>query len=169
MIPKEECIVVITKEVYVKSVSLRSYGASEGEDTSLKEGDYVIGLYQMNTMDTLLLFTDLGNYLYAPIHELPDLKWKELGKHISNIIQIKADENIIASIPVTDFEAKINIALFTKEGMVKQTSLSEFKVQRYSKPMTCIKLKDKDRLVSFEVRNRNHVLVANKGMVYIIY
>lgn len=160
MIPKEDCIVVVTKEGYVKRVSLRSYSASESEETLVKEGDYVIGLYQMNTMDTLLLFTDLGNYLYAPIHELPDLKWKELGKHISNIIQIKADENIIASIPVTDFEAKINIALFTKEGMVKQTSLSEFKVQRYSKPMTCIKLKDKDKLVSVETVNGSHVLVA---------
>ena len=160
MIPKEECIVVITKEGYVKRVSLRSYGASEGEDTSLKEGDYVIGLYQMNTMDTLLLFTDLGNYLYVPVHELPDLKWKELGKHISNIIQIKADENIIACIPVNNFEVNLNVVLFTKEGMVKQTKLSEFKVQRYSKPMTCIKLKDKDRLVSVEVSNGNHVLVA---------
>ena len=70
----------------------------------VKEGDYIIGKYKMNTMDTVLLFTDLGNYLYVPVHELPDLKWKDLGKHISNIITISAEESIVASIPVYNFD-----------------------------------------------------------------
>jgi topoisomerase-4 subunit A len=61
LIAKEDVIVVVTHDGYVKRVSLRSYNASE-EDTLIKEGDYVIGLYQMNTLDTLILFTDLGNY-----------------------------------------------------------------------------------------------------------
>lgn len=146
MIPKEECIVVITKQGYVKRVSKRSY--SNEEDTLVKDGDYIIGLYEINTMDTLLLFTDLGNYLYVPVHEIPDLKWKELGKHISNIIKIDSDENIVHSIPVYDFEIDNYITLFTEKGLVKRTKLLEFKVQRYSKPISCMKLKDKDKVVS---------------------
>ena len=83
MIPKEDCIVVITKDGYVKRVSKRSYAASNDEKTGLKEQDYIIGMYELNTLDTVLMFTDIGNYLFVPVHEIPDMKWKDLGKHIS--------------------------------------------------------------------------------------
>lgn len=162
MIPKEECIVVVTKQGYVKRVSLRSYNAND-EETLVKENDYVIGLYQMNTLDTLLLFTDLGNYLYVPVYEIPDLKWKELGKHISNIIKISSDENIVQSIPVYDFNKDKYITLFSKDGLVKRTKLNEFKVTRYSKPMSCMKLKDKDKVVSVSDDNGSEVFITTKN------
>lgn len=162
MIPKEDVIVVVTNEGYVKRVSTRSYNAVKNEETLVKEGDYVTGLYEMNTLDTLLLFTDQGNYLYMPVHELPDLKWKELGKHISNIIKIEANENVIFSSPVYDFNADKYITIFTKEGMVKKTKISDFKVQRYSKPISCIKLKDNDKVVSVIDNNGTDVFVATK-------
>ena len=162
MIPKEDCIVVVTKQGYVKRVSLRSYNAND-EETLVKENDYVIGLYQMNTLDTLLLFTDLGNYLYVPVYEIPDLKWKELGKHISNIIKISSDENIIKSIPVYDFNKDKYITLFSKDGLVKRTKLNEFKVTRYSKPMSCMKLKDKDKVVSVSDDNGSEVFITTKN------
>ena len=72
IIPKEDVIVVVTKEGYIKRVSLRSYNPNE--ETLLKENDYIIGKYQINTSETILLFTDLGNYLYIPVYEIPDLK-----------------------------------------------------------------------------------------------
>ena len=78
MLPKEDVIVVVTKEGYVKRVSQRSYASSNGEDTMLKENDYIVGIYNMNTMDTLLVFTNLGNYLYIPVYEITECKWKEL-------------------------------------------------------------------------------------------
>ena len=73
LIPKEDTVVIVTKEGYIKRVSNRSMESSEGE-TGLKELDYVIGKYRMNTIDTLLVFTDLGNYLHIPVHEIPDMK-----------------------------------------------------------------------------------------------
>ena len=162
MIVKEDCIVVTTHEGYVKRVSLRSYSSSE-EETGLKEGDYPIGIYEMNTMNTVLLFTDQGNYLYVPIHELPDMKWKEMGKHISNIIKVSAGENIIGSIPVYDFKSPHEITMFTKNGMVKRTPLSEFEVTRYNKPMTCMKLKDKDLLLSVTMSDQKEVFIGTKN------
>lgn len=159
MIPKEECIVVITREGYVKRVSPRSYAASD-DATMVKEGDYLIGLYQLNTMDTVLLFTNLGNYLYIPVYELPDLKWKEMGKHVSNIIKISSEESIIGSIAVNNFEQDIYITLFSSNGMVKRTMLSDFKVQRYTKPITCMKLKDDDRVIQVEISNGENVFVT---------
>ena len=147
MIPKEDCIVVVTRDGYIKRTSYRSYSAVSSDMPALKDSDYIIGMYELNTMDTLLMFTNKGNYIYIPVYDLPDLKWKELGKHISNIINMNA-ENIIASIPVTTFDKDEYITIFTKNGMVKKTKLSEFKVTRYSKAMTAIKLKDDDEVVS---------------------
>ena len=163
MIPKEDVIVVVTKEGYVKRVSKKSYAASDGEDTTIKEDDYLIGLFEQNTLDTLLLFTNKGNYLFVPVHELPDLKWKDLGKHISNIIAIMPEEKIIKAIPVKEFDDNRLIMITTKDGMIKQTSLSEFKVQRYSKEMTYIKLKENDEVVSVIMNNNKEVFLVTKN------
>ena len=160
MIPKEDCIVVVTHDGYIKRVSLRSY--SKDENTLLKDSDYLTGLYEMNTKDTLLLFTNLGNYLYLPVHLIPDLKWKELGKHVSNIIKLEPDEVIIKSIPVVYFEASKYITTFTKNGMIKKTKLSEFNVTRYSKPMCCMKLKEDDELINVSIDNYSDVFITTR-------
>lgn len=161
MIPKEDVIVVVTNEGYVKRVSKKSYGSSDGDETLLKENDYVSGLYEQNTLDTLLMFTNKGNYLFIPVHELPELKWKDLGKHVSNIVPIGQDEKIIKSIPVSNFD-KREIVIFTKNGMVKKTLLEDFKVQRYSKPISCIKLKDNDEVINVSNEAYNEVFIATK-------
>lgn len=162
LIPKEECIVVVSKEGYVKRTSIRSYEAT-ADDATTKDGDYIVAKYRMNTMDTILFFTDLGNYLYLPVYELPDLKWKDLGKHISNLITIKADEKVIASFPIYNFEDNIYITSFTKNGMVKRSILSDYKVQRYSKPMCAMKLKDGDTVVCVIMDMGSDVFVATEN------
>jgi len=162
LIPKEDVIVAISKDGYVKRVSNRSYSASEGE-TLLKDGDYLIGLYKVNTLDTVLLFTDLGNYLYVPVYEIPDTKWKDLGKHISNLISLSSEENIIYSLPVSEFTNDEQITFFTKNGMIKRTNLSVFKVSRYSKAMSCLKLKDKDKVIKITNEKGKNILVITKN------
>ena len=158
MIPKEDVIVVVTNEGYVKRVSLRSY--DKETETTLKDGDYVIGRYKISTLDTILMFTNKGNYLYVPVYELPDLKWKEMGKHISNIINISSDENIVSVFPVYNFNAELYVTIFTKNGMVKRTKLNEFIVQRYSKPVCSIKLKDDDEVVSVDLSNNPFTFIV---------
>ena len=169
MIPKEDVIVVVTKDGYVKRVSLRSYSSVKDEATLIKENDYVIGLYEMNTLDTLLLFTNLGNYLYVPVHEIPDAKWKELGKHISNTISLKENETIIGSMPVYDFNKDINIVTFTKLGMIKKTKLSDYKLLRYSKPVNNIKLKDKDEVTNISFEPYNNVIITTSNGYSLIF
>ena len=161
MIPKEDVIVVVTSEGYVKRVSKKSYSASDGEATLVKEDDFVIGLFEQNTLDTLLLFTNKGNYLYIPVHELPELKWKELGKHVSNIVPIVQDEKVIKAIPISKFDNR-EIITFTKNGMTKKSVLSDFVVQRYSKPITFIKLKDNDEVVDVTMDAYNEVFIVTK-------
>jgi len=158
-IPKEDCIVVVTKDGYVKRVSKRSYASSD-DKTGLKELDYIIGMYELNTMDTILMFTDNGNYLYVPVYEIPDMKWKDLGKHISNIIKISPEENIIDVIPVTDFDINKYVTVFTKNGMIKRTMISDFKASRYTKPMPYIKLKDGDLVANISYKTGTDVLLT---------
>ena len=147
MIPKEDVVVLITKDGYIKRTSTRSYQASNNDMPTLKENDYIIGLYEMSTLDTLLVFTNKGNYLYIPVHTIFDIKWKDIGKHISNLIEISPDERIISAIPVYDFESNKNIIITSKNGMIKRSKLSDFKLTRYSKPTSCMKLKDGDEVI----------------------
>ena len=117
----------------------------------------------MNTLDTLLVFTDNGNYLYIPVYEIPESKWKDLGKHVSNIISIDSNDKIIEAIPVYDFSKDLYVTSFSKNGMVKRTKLEEFKVQRYSKAMSMMNLKDDDKVVNVTLSNNSNVFVATKN------
>ena len=159
MIPNEEVVVLITKDGYVKRTSKRGYNANT-EDPLLKEGDYIIGLFKQNTIDTLLVFTNLGNYLFLPVHEIPDIKWKMLGKHISNIVKLSENEEVISAIPVKDFNIDVDIAISSKNGMIKRTSLKDFKVSRYSKPINCMKLKDEDEVIDAFITKYNNIFVS---------
>ncbi len=158
-IPDEDVIVALSHEGYIKRVSTRSYSKTE-EETALKDTDYLIGLYKVNTRNTLLVFTNLGNYLYLPVYELPEAKWKELGKHISNIIPLAQNENIIGSMPVYNFDDDKYITSFTKNGMAKRTKLKDFVVQRYSKPICMMNLKAGDEVVSVDITNKENTFIA---------
>lgn len=148
LVPSEDVIVTVTKEGYVKRTSLRSYAASSGQDFGMKDSDVLLAQYEMNTTDVLLLFTNKGNYLYCPVYELPDIRWKDIGHHITNIIPIDRDESIIYATRVQDFEKDSYLLFITKKGMVKKTKLKQYKVQRYSKTLAAINLKDNDEVVS---------------------
>ena len=161
MIPDEKVIVVVTNDGYVKRVSQKSFKTSD-EETTLKPGDFVTGRFLASTKDSLLLFTNLGNYLYVPIHIIPETKWKDLGKHISNTIMIKEQEKIIASLVLKDKNK--NVTLFTKNGLTKQVALKDFEVTRYSKPMTAIKLKDNDELINADISKEEVLFVTNNGL-----
>lgn len=159
MIPKENVNVVVTNEGYVKRVSTKSFNSSDG-DTLLKPGDYITNLFETTTLDNLVLFTNLGNYLFIPVHKIFEAKWKELGKHISNLVPLQESEHIIASFILEDDK---KLTLFTKNGMVKNIIMKDLIVTRYSKTMTAIKLKESDELVSVTYYDNETIIVTNNG------
>ena len=164
LIPKEDTIVTISREGYIKRTSIRSYSASDIKDPLLKENDYLLGEFKMKTTDTLLVFTSFGNYLYIPVHTINDLKWRELGKHVSNLVPLQEDEEIVTAIPVSDFNDKKNIILATSQGMIKSTSLADFKLTRYSKATSCMKLKDNDKLIDAFYDTKEEIFIeTSKG------
>lgn len=162
MIPKEDVVVVVTHDGYIKRVSLRSFDANT-EETSLKDGDYVVGLYNINTIQTVLVFTNEGNYLFLPVYEIPEAKWKDMGKHVSNIVTMSSGEKIIGAMPVYNFDEDRYVTIFTKYGMVKRTKLIDFKVGRYTKEIGMIKLQTGDNVISVDYSNNNDIFVATKN------
>ena len=164
MIPKEDVVVAVTRDGYIKRTSFRSYTSSNPEDIILKENDYIIGLYEMNTTDTILVFTTGGNYLHIPVHIIPDLKWKYMPKHVSNIIEMPAEETIVTAIPAYDFATDANIIITSKDGMIKRSKMKDFKLQRYNKASSCMNLKDNDQVISAMVEEYDTVfLTTNTG------
>ena len=159
MIPKEDVIVSLTRDGYIKRSSIRSYTSTDMVPV-LKDNDYLLGLYEANTMDTLLVFTNLGNFLFIPIYTIFDMKFKDIGKHISNLITLAEGEEIISSYKITDFNQDLDITLATKNGMIKRTKLNEFKLLRYNKPVNCMKLKDNDILISAFISRYQNIFVA---------
>ncbi|MFI3252625.1 MAG: DNA topoisomerase IV subunit A [bacterium] len=146
LISKEDVAVNLSKDGYIKRSNMKSYSASQV--CGLKDGDCTIFSRIVSTLDTLLVFTSLGNYMYIPVHKIEDTKWKDIGKHINSIVLLEPKERIIDVIVVNDFNKGGNILLCTKFGLIKQTSLKEFEVQRYSKTVRGMKVSPEDELVS---------------------
>ncbi|MCT76907.1 DNA topoisomerase IV subunit A [Listeria monocytogenes] len=149
LVANEDVIVSVTKEGYVKRTSQRSYAASSGAELAMKERDHAIFIQKMNSLDTLLLFTSKGNFIYRPVHELPDIRWKNLGDHVSHLASdLSAGEEIRAAIAIQAFTEEKRFLFVTKNGMTKQSAITNYKPQRYSKSMMAIKLKDDDELLN---------------------
>lgn len=158
MIIPEDVYVSVTKDGYVKRISQRSFKASEKIGFGKKENDHLLTLTLANTLDKLLLFTNKGNYLYIPVHALEEFKWKDLGKHVSYLVKIDSDEKMIGCMLIRSFKEELSIVLATKNGQVKRTSLKEFELIRYSKPVKCFNLKDDDEVINVALTNDNHAI-----------
>ena len=72
------------------------------EDNNLKPGDYVLNMYETTTLNKLIIFTSHGNYIYVPIHELPFSKWKDLGKHVNNLVVLHPDDKVVGAFIVNE-------------------------------------------------------------------
>ena len=159
MIPNIPVVVVVTKEGYIKRVSSKSF-QSNTEEPTMKPGDYITNLFDVTTQDNLLIFTNLGNYIFLPVHKIPEVKWKDLGKHVGNIVALSPDEKVISCLI---YQPKDEIVSVSKLGMIKRTKASEMEVTRTSKAMTSMKLKEDDEVVSVFKVQKDILLVSKEG------
>lgn len=171
LVAQEDVVVTVTHEGYIKRSSIRSYTASKPEEIGMKEGDFLLYAGEVNTLDHLLLVTNKGNMIYRPVHELPDLRWKEIGEHISQtILNLAIDESIIAVYPYKELSPTKTFVFITKAGMIKQTKMADFEPWRtYKSRLTsCMKLKsDQDEITNVYLTNDQDLLdvflVSNRG------
>ncbi|NQN54210.1 DNA topoisomerase IV subunit A [Streptococcus suis] len=126
LIVEEETFVSVTKAGYIKRTSPRSFGASTVEEVGKRDDDQLIFLQSAKTTQHLLLFTNLGNVIYRPVHELTDIRWKDIGEHLSQtLMNFDTNEEIIFAELVENFDEGTYFAV-TKYGQIKRVERKEF-------------------------------------------
>ena len=169
LISKEETMVMITYQGYIKRMTKKAYLAlqmSDEQQTKVKDGDIVTDVYEATTTDVLIQFTDLGNYVYLPLFKIPECKHKDLGIHISTMIGMETNERVIFSTIVSDFKADKYALIATKDGLIKRIKLEKLEVNRYSKVLKATKLRDGDHVVSADIctgRDAEVVIATKEG------
>lgn len=158
LIPVNNTTIVVTNEGYVKRVPSKNLNVND--EILLKPGDYIKNIFNVTTQDTLILFTSFGNYLYIPVHIIPEIKWKDLGKHVNNIVMMSQDERVVDSLI---YDNKTEVTITTKLGMIKRTNLSDLEVNRYSKPITAIKIKADDEVISAKATGKEIILITHNA------
>ncbi len=148
MIPNEACYISVSRDGYLKRFSERAFNANLNTIPSIKEGDALLGIKACDTLDTLLLFSNKGNYAYLPVYRIDECKFKDMGRHVSHYVKMEGNEKFIGALIVKNFDTFAFIVTATKNGIIKKTSMPRFDVDRSSKALTGMKLKPGDEMVS---------------------
>ena len=165
MIQSEKVVVTVSRDGYVKRVSMRSFTASEGTVTGKKEGDELIGSIPCDTLDTLLLFTSKGNYAYLPVWQIEEAKWKDNGMHLNKVIRIDGDDKIQNVILVNNFDTYAWIITIASNGLIKKTPVKDWMLQRNSRVTTAMNIAPNAELSAAFVcyEGQDVVLVSKDG------
>ncbi len=160
LIAKEEVMIALTRDGYIKRSSLKSFKSSDTPYPGLKEDDVLIAVGTASTLDYVISFTNLGNYVFLPVHEIFDNKWKEEGRHINYICTLNPDEKLLKAFVITSFRDDIHVAIVTRNGQIKRTNLSEFFAMRYSRPLGCYRLLRDDEVIDVVLTTGNSDLLV---------
>ncbi len=166
LLSEERLFVGVSCAGYIKASKPKSYNTTK--KAQVKDNDSLLFENEVSSLSTLLLFTNKGNYVYIPVFKLPQYKWKDLGTHINNIVQLETDEEIIKVINVPDFSEEKYLLFVTRNNLVKLTKLHEFDVSRYNKTIKAIKLNTSDEVVSIDTTTsieKEVLIFANNGQV----
>ncbi len=170
MIPNERVAITVSRDGYLKRVSMRSYQASEAIDPALKEGDQLIGTLEVETYDSLILITNLGSYALIPVYSLDDSKWKDLGNHFSHYVKSGDHEKVIAAFSLKTFETQAYIVTLSQNGYVKKSLIKDFEVTRINKTYDAMLLQKGDQIVSaFAYYQNEEVLLCSKNGYMVRY
>jgi len=171
LIANEPMVVTITHRGYIKRVPVKQYekqkrGGKGKIAVTTYDDDFIESFFVSDTHDTLMFVTDRGQLYWLKVYRIPEGSRTAKGKAVVNLIQLQADEKIMAIIPTTDFDETKSLAFFTKNGVIKRTNLSEFKNIR-SVGVRAITLDEDDELVTAKVVTHDTkylFIVTKKGM-----
>ncbi|CGF85425.1 topoisomerase IV subunit A, ParC [Streptococcus pneumoniae] len=168
LIAEEDTYVSVTKAGYIKRTSPRSFAASTLEEIGKRDDDRLIFVQSVKTTQHLLMFTSLGNVIYRPIHELADIRWKDIGEHLSQAItNFETNEEILYVEVLDQFDDATTYFAATRLGQIKRVERKEFTPWRTyrSKSVKYAKLKDDtDQIVAVApIKLDDVVLVSQNG------
>ena len=168
LIAKDDVMVALTRDGYVKRSTLKSYRSSgENPLPGLKDGDELIAQGLINTTDYLICFTNQGNYICIPVHKLPENRWKDEGGHINTFSTLNAGEKIIKGIAVSDFRDDIYLGILTKFGQIKRMPLNMIEIGKRTRPIRNMRLLNGDEVADIQILsgNSNLLVVTSNGNV----
>lgn len=169
MIVNERVMLTVSRDGYVKRVSLRSFNASDASLTGIKDSDELIGSIETDLLDNLLLVTSGGNYLYLPIYEIDDGKWRDVGSHLNSLANINGDKIIDAYI-VKTLQTEAWILTLSNKGMIKRTLLNDLITQRFNRTYKLMGLGKDDIVIrSVIVYKNDEVILATKNGFVVRY
>ena len=167
LIAEEDTYVSVTKAGYIKRTSPRSFAASTLEEIGKRDDDRLIFVQSAKTTQHLLMFTTLGNVIYRPIHELADIRWKDIGEHLSQTItNFETNEEILYVEVVDQFDDATTYFVATRLGQIKRVERKEFSPWRTykSKSVKYAKLKDEtDQIVAVAPIKLDDVLLISQN------
>ena len=168
LISKEKIYFSITKDGYFKRSSQKSYLSSLEKNPypEVKQGDALIAIDCAYTTDFLLCFTNLGNYMYVPIFEIEDNKWKDKGVHINSLITMNGNEKIVSVIVADKLRDDLFTILLTKNGQIKRTPTNFYQTNVRARPIKCIKLANGDELVDVKLSTGNANIMVFSSLGY---
>lgn len=153
MVVFEDVYVIVMKDGYLKWMSQCLFVVFNGQDFGMKDMDRMFYQFEMNMMDVLLFFMNKGSYIYCLVYQLFDIRWKDMGQYLLNIIIIDCDEMIVKVILIKEFDLLVYLLFFMKNGMVKKIEFIYYKVQCYFKVFVVLNLKGEDELIDVYVIN----------------
>lgn len=147
LINNEDVMLTLSKDGYLKKVSLRSYNSSKPNEITLNEGDVPIFISQVQTLDQLIFVTNQGRYGHLMVHDIEEARWRDLGSHLNQYVKLEPKERVVSAFMSESFETHQFVNVITKEGMIKRTLLSEFEVRRNNRLYDCINLSNNDEVI----------------------
>lgn len=165
LIAKEEVMVAISYDGYLKRSSMRSYGSSNESLPGLKDGDMLVGMGKAFTTDYLICFTNLGNYACIGVHNLTDNKWKDEGTHINEFTTLASGEKIIKTMTIGEMRNDLYLAILTKFGQIKRMPLSAIELIKRSRPAKYVKLLTNDSVADIRLLTGDSdlLVITNNG------
>lgn len=168
LVNSEDVLVTLSNDGYIKRTSMLSFTRSGGERTSsgVKDGDAITSLFDVNTLDNLLVFTQRGQYFLLPVHQIPEFKWKDPGTAIVNVIPLAKEDRVVSVIPIQSFDQEgASLVFVTKRGQVKRTDLKDYMTKRSSAVAACkVGASDEVLHVQLSTGNQHILLVTKDGM-----
>ncbi len=165
LIAKEEVVVAVSFDGYLKRSSIRSYNSYNNELPGLKDGDMVVGIGKAFTTDYLICFTNLGNYAVVGVHNLTDNKWKDEGSHINEFTTLGPGEKIIKVMTLSEMRNDLYLGVLTKFGQIKRMPLSAIELIKRSRPAKYMKLLSNDSVVAVTLLTGDSdlLVITNNG------
>ena len=167
LIPKEECVLTMTRYGYVKRQSLESYktqrrGGRGISGLARRDEDVVSEMFVANTHDYILFFTNFGRVYRLKCYEIHEGSRTSKGTNIANLLPVVTEERVTSIIKVTEFEEDKFLIMITKNGVIKRTSLKSFDTARKG-GLIALDLDEGDELSWVRLTDgTNEMMVATK-------